>query len=57
MAASDRCPACDVDLEDTGTSVRCWRCGWEVRNVDNGREYYAVREAILDREAFIAKRR
>lgn len=29
------CPECRVDLDDTGTAVRCWRCGWEVRDVDN----------------------
>jgi tRNA(Ile2) C34 agmatinyltransferase TiaS len=57
MAASDRCPTCDVDLEDTGTSIRCWRCGWEVRDADNGQEYYDRGQAIADRDAFIANSR
>ncbi|WP_102145611.1 hypothetical protein [Mycobacterium hubeiense] len=57
MAATDRCPTCDVDLEDTATAVRCWRCGWEVRDVDDSRNYYDISEAIAEREAWITNRR
>lgn len=40
------CPDCEVDLEDTGTEVRCWRCGWSVRDVDNPREYQDRSDAV-----------
>jgi hypothetical protein len=53
----DRCPHCQVDLDDDGTAVRCWRCGWEVRDVDSPREYHDRADEIADRNAFIERRR
>ncbi|WP_280503843.1 hypothetical protein [Nocardia farcinica] len=46
MHAPYCCPQCDVDLDDDGTEVRCWKCGWSVRNVDNPHEYYDRADAI-----------
>lgn len=43
------CPHCQVILDDDGNEVRCWRCGWTLRSVNDPRGYYdradAVREA------------
>lgn len=47
----DECPTCRVDLEDCGTDVRCWRCGWTVRDVDNPRKYRDIADEIAGREA------
>lgn len=57
MAAIDRCPTCDVDLDDIGTAVRCWKCGWEVRDVDDCRGYHDRSDAIAEREDWMARRR
>lgn len=46
----DRCPHCDVDLDDDGTRVYCWRCDWEVRDRDEPRRYSDVSDAIRYRE-------
>lgn len=44
------CPNCRVDLEDTGTEVRCGRCGWTVRDADDGARYHDRAEAIANHE-------
>ncbi len=49
----DQCPDCKVDLEDDGCAVRCWRCGWEVRAVDDPRGYRDLADEIADREEFL----
>jgi len=41
-----RCPDCDVDLEDDGLAVRCWKCGWEVRDVDAPRDYVDIADMV-----------
>lgn len=33
------CDTCRLDLEHDATRVWCWKCGWEVRDVDNGPLY------------------
>lgn len=43
---TNRCPDCDVDLEDRDTDVRCFRCGYTVREVDEPRLFNDIREAI-----------
>jgi hypothetical protein len=53
MPVDDRCPSCLVDLEDTRTSVRCWRCGWEVHDTDDGPRYKELSDAIAEREAWL----
>ena len=50
MSASDRCPRCDVDLDDVGSEVRCWKCGWSVRDVDNPHEYQDRADEVRYRE-------
>ncbi|WP_280427836.1 hypothetical protein [Nocardia brasiliensis] len=40
------CPECLVTLDDRGTEVWCWRCGWTVRVWDNPIEYYDRAAAI-----------
>jgi hypothetical protein len=42
------CPTCLVDLDDDGTEVRCWRCNWTVRDVDNPIEYHGRADAIRE---------
>lgn len=44
------CPDCRVTLELSPTEVRCWRCGWTVRDVDNPREYNERADAIREAE-------
>lgn len=51
----DQCPTCRVDLEDRDTDVRCWKCGWTVRDADNGRDYSDRAEAIAERERFLRR--
>jgi len=46
MSRPGRCPNCDVDLEADDTAVRCWRCGWEVRDVDHPRLYADLRAEL-----------
>jgi anaerobic ribonucleoside-triphosphate reductase len=48
MAADYCCPTCDVTLEASSTEVRCWRCGWEVRDVDHPRRFVDLVDAIRD---------
>lgn len=43
MSRPGCCPTCDVGLEVTTTSVRCWKCGWEVREVDDPRRFDDLR--------------
>lgn len=45
----DLCPLCRVDLDDDGTRVWCFRCGWEVRDRDDCRTYHDISEAIAGR--------
>lgn len=40
------CPHCLVDLEDDGTAVTCWRCRFEVREIDNPTEYHDRSDAV-----------
>ncbi len=40
------CDNCRLTLEADDTRVWCFRCGWEVRDVDNGPLFNDVREAI-----------
>lgn len=40
------CDDCRLDLEADATRVWCWKCGWEVRDVDNGPLYTEIRQAI-----------
>lgn len=47
----DKCPHCQVDLEDRDTDVRCWKCGWTVRCVDTPCEFYDRADAIAARDA------
>lgn len=45
---AERCPDCDVDLDADATEVRCWRCGFTVRDVDNPLEYHDRYDEITD---------
>lgn len=44
------CPKCDVDLDASPTEVRCWRCGWEVRAVDDSSRYADLYFAVTGHE-------
>lgn len=44
----DQCPDCRVDLDDDGTRVWCFRCGWEIRDVDNPVEYHDRSDAVAE---------
>ena len=44
-------------MDDDGTAVRCWKCGYEVRDVDNPRAYSDLSDAVADREAWLRARR
>lgn len=47
----DTCPDCRVDLDDDGFEVRCWKCGWTLRQQDDPHGYQRRHEAIEYREA------
>ena len=42
------CPDCDMDLDDYGHEVRCWKCGWAVHSVTNPIEYFDRADAIQE---------
>ena len=46
MITTSWCPDCRVDLQDDGTRVWCWRCGWEARDVAECRTYHEYAEEI-----------
>lgn len=48
MSLPYECPNCEVMLDDDGNEVRCWKCGWSVRSVDNAREYYDRSDAMKE---------
>lgn len=50
MPLPDLCPHCQVDLDDDGTEVRCWRCGWSIRDINQPIEYHDRADAIAERD-------
>ncbi|WP_157224312.1 hypothetical protein [Nocardia paucivorans] len=48
MSLPHECPECRVTLDDHDTEVRCWRCGWTVRDVDSPLEYQDRADAIRE---------